>query len=45
MAKDNNSLGKFNLNAIPQEDVEVIFDVDERGVLNVEAKYIVSGKT
>ena len=49
MAKDNRSLGKFNLDGImpaprgiPQ--VEVTFDIDANGILSVSAKDKASGK-
>jgi len=42
MTKDNNQLGKFNLEGIPPAprgvpQIEVSFDVDENGILNVTA--------
>lgn len=42
MTKDNNLLGKFNLEGIPpmprgQPQVEVTFDIDANGILNVKA--------
>jgi len=50
MTKDNNNLGKFNLEGIapaprgvPQ--IEVSFDIDENGILNVTAKDNASSKT
>lgn len=50
MTKDNNSLGKFHLEGIapaprgvPQ--IEVSFDVDADGILNVSAKDSASGKS
>jgi molecular chaperone DnaK len=50
MATDNKSLGKFILDGIPPAprglpQVEVAFDVDSNGVLNVTAKDKTSGKT
>ncbi|MES2409077.1 MAG: molecular chaperone DnaK [Patescibacteria group bacterium] len=49
MAKDNKSLGKFILDGIPPAprgipQVEVTFDVDANGILNVKAKDKTSGK-
>jgi molecular chaperone DnaK len=49
MARDNKSLGKFILDGIPpaprgMPQVEVIFDVDANGILNVTAKDKTSGK-
>lgn len=49
MATDNKSLGKFILDGIPpaprgMPQVEVTFDVDSNGVLNVTAKDKASGK-
>ncbi|WP_022949938.1 molecular chaperone DnaK [Methylohalobius crimeensis] len=43
MAKDNKSLGKFDLAGIPPAprgvpQIEVIFDIDANGILNVSAK-------
>jgi len=43
MAQDNKSLGKFILDGIPQAprgmpQVEVVFDIDANGILNVTAK-------
>jgi len=43
MTKDNNCLGKFNLEGIPPAprgvpQIEVSFDVDENGILNVTAQ-------
>merc|ERR1712032_1754667 len=42
MTKDNNSLGKFNLDGIPpmprgQPQIDVCFDIDANGILNVSA--------
>ncbi len=50
MAPDNKSLGRFILDGIPPSprgmpQVEVIFDVDANGILNVTAKDKTSGKT
>lgn len=49
MASDNKSLGKFILDGIPPAgrgipQVEVTFDVDANGILNVKAKDKTSGK-
>ncbi len=49
MAKDNKSLGKFHLDGIPPAprgvpQVEVIFDIDANGILNVSAKDKGTGK-
>ncbi|MDE1988395.1 MAG: molecular chaperone DnaK [Patescibacteria group bacterium] len=49
MAKDNKSLGRFILDGIPpaprgMPQVEVTFDVDANGILNVKAKEKTSGK-
>ena len=49
MASDNKSLGKFILDGIPpaprgMPQVEVTFDVDANGILNVKAKEKASGK-
>ena len=43
MTKDNNCLGKFNLEGIPPAprgvpQIEVSFDIDENGILNVTAQ-------
>src|SRR3989339_665310 len=50
MAADNKSLGRFILSGIPAAprgvpQVEVIFDIDASGILNVTAKDKASGKT
>lgn len=50
MAGDNKSLGRFILDGIPpaprgMPQVEVTFDVDANGILNVSAKDKASGKT
>ena len=50
MAADNKSLGRFILDGIPpaprgMPQVEVTFDVDANGILNVSAKDKASGKT
>jgi molecular chaperone DnaK len=49
MAADNMSLGQFNLEGIPpaprgMPQVEVTFDIDANGILNVSAKDKASGK-
>jgi len=49
MAGDNRSLGKFSLNGIPPAprgvpQIEVTFDIDANGILNVKAKDKASGK-
>ena len=49
MAKDNVSLGTFNLTGIPPAprgvpQIEVSFDIDADGILNVSAKDIGTGK-
>ncbi len=49
MAKDNKSLGRFHLDGIPPAprgipQVEVIFDIDANGILNVSAKDKGTGK-
>ena len=42
MTKDNHCLGKFNLEGIPPAtrgvpQIEVTFDVDENGIMNISA--------
>ncbi|KAI4471254.1 heat shock protein 70kda [Holotrichia oblita] len=49
MTKDNNLLGKFDLIGIPPAprgvpQIEVTFDIDANGILNVTAKETVSGR-
>jgi molecular chaperone DnaK len=49
MAKDNRSIGKFHLDGIPPAQrgipqIEVKFDIDTNGILNVSAKDKGSGK-
>lgn len=50
MATDNKSLGRFELSGIPAAprgvpQIEVTFDIDANGILNVSAKDLSSGKT
>jgi molecular chaperone DnaK len=50
MAADNRTLGKFHLVGIPPAprgipQVEVTFDIDANGILNVSAKDVATGKT
>jgi molecular chaperone DnaK len=50
MAKDNRKLGEFNLDGIPPAprgvpQIEVTFDVDANGILNVSAKDKATGKS
>lgn len=50
MAVDNRTLGRFHLDGIPPAprgvpQVEVTFDIDANGILNVSAKDMGSGKT
>ncbi|KAK3090421.1 hypothetical protein FSP39_011722 [Pinctada imbricata] len=50
MTKDNNSLGHFELNGIPPAprgipQIEVEFDIDANGILNVSAKDVSTGKS
>ncbi len=49
MAQDNKSLGRFILDGIPPSprglpQIEVIFDIDANGILNVKARDKASGK-
>ncbi|MGQ9648817.1 MAG: molecular chaperone DnaK [Phycisphaerae bacterium] len=49
MAADNRSLGRFNLTGIPPAprgipQIEVTFDIDANGILNVSAKDLGTGK-
>ena len=49
MAKDNTSLGRFTLTGIPPAprgipQIEVTFDIDANGILNVSAKDLATGK-
>ncbi len=50
MADGNKSLGRFELTGLPPAprgvpQIEVIFDMDANGILNVSAKDVASGKT
>ena len=50
MARDNRTLGKFHLDGIPPAprgipQVEVTFDIDANGILNVSSKDKASGKS
>lgn len=50
MTKDNNLLGTFNLTGIPPAPrgvpkIEVTFDLDANGILNVSAKDMSTGKS
>jgi molecular chaperone DnaK len=50
MARDNRTLGKFNLVGLPSAprgtpQVEVTFDIDANGILNVSAKDVATGKS
>lgn len=50
MTKDNNLLGTFNLTGIPPAPrgvpkIEVTFDLDANGILNVSAKDSSTGKS
>jgi len=50
MARDNRKLGEFNLDGIPPAQrgvpqIEVTFDVDANGILNVSAKDKATGKS
>ncbi len=49
IANDNKSLGKFKLEGIPpmragQAQIQVTFDIDANGILNVAAKEMTTGK-
>jgi molecular chaperone DnaK len=49
MARDNRTLGKFHLTGIPMAPrgvpkIEVTFDIDANGILNVTAKDMATGK-
>ena len=50
MAPDNTSLGQFNLDGLPPAPrgvpkIEVIFDIDTDGILNVTAKDMASQRS
>jgi len=50
MTKDNNMLGKFHLDGIPPAprgvpQIEVTFDIDANGIMNVSAQDKVTGKS
>ncbi|XP_033126365.1 heat shock 70 kDa protein IV-like [Anneissia japonica] len=50
MTKDNNRLGTFDLSGIPPAPrgvpkIEVTFDIDANGIMNVSAKDVGTGKT
>ncbi|OQA00888.1 MAG: Chaperone protein DnaK [Bacteroidetes bacterium ADurb.Bin408] len=50
MAKDNRTIGRFHLDGIPpamrgMPQIEVTFDIDANGILNVTAKDKATGKT
>jgi molecular chaperone DnaK len=50
MAADNKSLGRFDLDGIPPAprgipQIEVTFDIDSNGIVNVSAKDIATGKS
>ncbi len=49
MAKDNKTIGRFHLDGIPAArrgtpQIEVVFDIDANGILNVSAKDKATGK-
>jgi molecular chaperone DnaK len=49
LARDNRTLGKFHLTGIPPAprgvpQIEVTFDIDANGILNVNAKDVATGK-
>ncbi len=49
MARDNRTLGKFHLTGLPpaprgMPQIEVTFDIDANGILNVNAKDMATGK-
>jgi len=49
LAKDNRTLGRFHLMGLPpaprgEPQIEVTFDVDSNGIVNVSAKDLVTGK-
>ena len=50
MAKDNRTIGRFHLDGIPPSprgvpQIEVTFDIDANGILNVTAKDKATGKS
>lgn len=50
MAKDNRTIGRFHLDGLPPSprgipQIEVIFDIDANGILNVTAKDKATGKS
>ncbi|OQA09002.1 MAG: Chaperone protein dnaK2 [Bacteroidetes bacterium ADurb.Bin397] len=50
MAKDNRTIGRFHLDGLPPAprgipQIEVIFDIDANGILNVTAKDKATGKS
>lgn len=50
MAKDNRTIGRFHLDGIPPSprgvpQIEVMFDIDANGILNVSAKDKATGKS
>jgi molecular chaperone DnaK len=50
MARDNRTLGRFHLDGIPPAprgvpQIEVTFDIDANGILNVSAKDMATGKS
>jgi molecular chaperone DnaK len=50
MAKDNRTLGRFHLTGLPPAprgvpQIEVTFDIDANGILNVSARDVATGKT
>eukprot|EP00397_Hematodinium_sp_SG-2012_P025695 GEMP01026864.1.p1 GENE.GEMP01026864.1~~GEMP01026864.1.p1 ORF type:complete len:648 (-),score=168.04 GEMP01026864.1:336-2279(-) len=50
MTKDNNLLGKFNLDGIPPAprgvpQIEIVYDIDANGILNISASDKSTGKT
>merc|ERR1711967_203900 len=50
MAKDNKTIGRFHLDGIPPSprgipQIEVTFDIDANGIMNVSAKDKATGKT
>ncbi len=50
MAKDNRTIGRFHLDGIPtaprgMPQIEVMFDIDANGILNVSAKDKATGKS